>query len=266
MREPRVVVKGSYLAVLLLIGAHSAIGCAVVRPGERGVKRTFGKLGTEIHSPGIVFYNPFSTRVVRLPVRSTSIEAKLNLPSREGLTIRSEISILYRIIPEHVPSIIETVGLRYEDTLILTTFRSAAAGVTSNHLAKEMHSSRRAAIEREIASAMNKRLNQRGFLVEAVLLKSIILPQGLARSIEQKLQAEQDAERMKFVLTRQKLEAERQLTEARGIRDAQRVIAEGITPPLLKWRAIEAFRQLATSPNAKVIITDGKTPLLPPTE
>lgn len=253
------------LAPLLLgLTSSALVGCATVGPGERGVKRTLGKLDDEIHGPGAVFFNPFITSVERLPVRTTNVEVNLSLPSKEGLTIQAEISILYRIEPEAVIEILETVGPDYERALILTTFRSAAANIASKHLAKDMHSGERANIESEITVNMNQLLQPRGFLIENVLLKSISLPRGLAVAIEEKLAAEQEAQRMVFVLEREGREAERKKTEALGIRDAQQIIDEGLTPRLLQWKTIEAFRELSTSPNTKVIFTDGRTPLLVP--
>jgi regulator of protease activity HflC (stomatin/prohibitin superfamily) len=125
-----------------------------------------------------------------------------------------------------------------------------------------MHSGMRADIETSIKSKMGEILTTQGILIESVLMKSIQLPEGLAASIERKLQAEQDAMRMEFVLQQQKLEAERMLIEAKGTRDAQKIIAEGLTPEIIKIRSIEAFIQLAKSPNTKMVITDGKAPFL----
>jgi hypothetical protein len=84
----------------------------------------------------------------------------------------------------------------------------------------------------------------------------------LANSIERKLQAALDAMRLKFVLEQETLEAERKIINAKGERDAQLIIREGLTPGILKLIAIEAFKELAKSANAKTIITDGKTPLI----
>jgi len=101
-----------------------------------------------------------------------------------------------------------------------------------------------------------------GIFIESVLMKSIQLPDGLAKSIERKLQAEQDALRMEFVLQQEKLEAERILIQAKGTRDAQIVLSEGLTDQIIKIRSIEAFKDLSASPNTKIIITDGNAPLL----
>jgi regulator of protease activity HflC (stomatin/prohibitin superfamily) len=109
---------------------------------------------------------------------------------------------------------------------------------------------------------MSEILTEQGILVNAVLMKSIQLPAGLASSIEQKLQAEQDAMRMEFILQQEKLEAERKIIEATGTKDAQKILSEGLTDNIIKIRSIEAFMELSKSPNSKIIITDGKVPFL----
>jgi regulator of protease activity HflC (stomatin/prohibitin superfamily) len=125
-----------------------------------------------------------------------------------------------------------------------------------------MHSGMRAEIEIAIQSKMAETLSEQGIIVDAVLMKSIQLPAGLANSIEQKLQAEQDAMRMVFILQQEKLEAERKIIEATGTKDAQKILSEGLTDQIIKIRSIEAFIELSKSNNAKVIITDGKVPYL----
>ena len=247
---------------IFLLFSAEACAFAIIQEGTVGVKRTFGRQSESILEPGIHFYDLVSQTVLRAPIRTTNIEVKLSLPSQEGLNIQSEISILYHIRKEKVPRLLAEVGDTYEQTLIVSVFRSAAADVTANFLAKDMHSGKRYEIEAKIMERMNELLNSRGIIIETVLLKSIILPQGLASSIEQKLQAEQDAERMKYVLKQEQLEAERRKIEAEGTRDAQRILSQGLSKEIIKLRSIEAFRELARSPNTKIIITDGKTPYL----
>jgi prohibitin 1 len=236
--------------------------CAIVRQGEVGVKRTLGKLRETPSKPGVVGFNPFSSMVIKVPVRTINREVRLTLPSKEGLNILAEISILYRILPERAPDIVETIGLDYEEVVIISVFRSAAADVCSRFFAKDMHTAERAQIERDISQQMAKLVEARGFVIEAVLLKSIQLPAGLSKSIEEKLQAEQDAQRMEFVLQKEKQEAERKLIEAEGIRNSQKVISEGLTEEIIKYNSIQAFEKLSASPNAKIIITNGNAPLL----
>jgi regulator of protease activity HflC (stomatin/prohibitin superfamily) len=125
-----------------------------------------------------------------------------------------------------------------------------------------MHSGKRGEIEKEIKSQMSTLLDDRGFIIEAVLMKSITLPKGLYSAIESKLQAEQEAQQMKFILQREEKEAERKRIEAAGIRDAQLIIKEGITEGNIQWKSLEVLKEISMSPNAKLILTDGKTPVL----
>ncbi len=249
---------------LVIISFVAALisSCTVVRQGEIGVKRKLGKLNEKVEEPGSVVYNPFTTRVIKLPIRTQNLEIASNLPSKEGLNVQSIISILYKVEPEMAPTILETIGTDYEEAIINGIFRSAAADVCSRFYAKDMHTAKRAVIEDEIQERMMELLGDRGFEIEAVLLKTIQLPQGLARAVEQKLEAEQDAQRMEFLLQREQLEAQRKMVEAEGIRDAQKIISEGINPLVIQWQSIDAFKKLAESPGSKVIITDGKTPML----
>ena len=249
---------------IFLILCLSALmtSCAVIRPGDVGIKRTLGKLKGKTKTQGVIFFNPFTSTIVRIPIRTVNKEIRLNLPSKEGLNVQAEISILYHIEEEKVSEIISTVGRKYEQTLILSTFRSASADVCARFFAKDMHSGQRGIIEKEIKTQMSKLLDGRGFVIEAVLLKSITLPQGLYAAIEAKLRAEQEAQQMTFILQREEKEAERKRIEAQGIRDAQLIIKEGITDENIKWKSLEVLKEISMSPNAKLILTDGKTPVL----
>ncbi|WP_299524000.1 prohibitin family protein [Winogradskyella sp.] len=246
--------------LIMLLGLLS-FSCAVVRPGEAGIKQKLGKLDSEVTTQGTIFFNPFTTKVIKESIQTNNLELLLNLPSKEGLSVESEISILYRLQVDKVPTILENIGPNYTD-VITSVFRSASADVCSQFLAKDMHSGRRADIEEAIQVKMADNLKEQGIVIEAVLMKSIQLPRGLSSSIEQKLQAEQDAMRMEFVLQQERLEAERKIIEAEGIRDAQKILSIGLTPAIIQIRSIEAFKELAKSANSKVIITDGKTPYL----
>lgn len=253
------MIKQSIFGLALLFILSS---CAVVRQGEVGIKRKMGKLDNKVYNAGAVGFNPFTSTVIKVPVRTMNMEISSNLPSKEGLNVGAIISILYRIKADQAPSIVENIGLNYEEVVINSVFRSASADVCSKFFAKDMHTAQRSVIEKEITDRMSSVLSERGFEIEAVLLKTIQLPQGLARAVEQKLEAEQDAQRMQFLLDREKLEAQRKLVEAQGISDAQKVISQGLSPEILKWQSIEAFKELSKSPNSKVIITDGKSPML----
>ena len=237
--------------------------CAVIRPGEAGVKQTLGQFSDKVITQGTVLYNPFVSKVLKESTQTNNIKLVLSLPSKEGLSVNSEISILYRLEQNKIPSVLENLGQGYE-SIITSVFRSASSDVCAKFYAKDMHSGMRAKIEEEIKVKMEENLTKQADGIEliAVLMKSIQLPNGLASSIERKLQAEQDAMRMEFILQQETLEADRKIIEAKGARDAQKILSEGLTDKLIQIRSIEAFRELSNSQNAKIIITDGKTPLL----
>lgn len=277
-----------FMLVLMVIVSS----CTIVTPSQVGVKTTLGKIKGKIRQPGPVFYNPLLSNVMTINVRTMNLMIKENLPSKEGLTILSESSILYHIEPDDVQKIVRETGLNFEENIIMPVFRSAASDVCSRYYAKDMHSAKRSEIESEIQKRLSEVCGPKGFVIESVLLKSITLPDGLTKSIESKLEAEQEALRMEFVLDRKKKEVERQIIDMEGQKktniikaearaESTRIEAEGnakaieieakankvandmlnssLTPNILKLNQIEAFEKLSTSHNAKTIITDGKS-------
>jgi regulator of protease activity HflC (stomatin/prohibitin superfamily) len=278
------------LLATMLLGS-----CTVVRQDEVAVKRKLGRVKDKVYGSGPVVFNPFLVKVIRTPIRTVNLAVSQGLPSREGLTVQSDISILYRVQPDKLKMVIQQVGLNYEQVLIFPVFRSAAADICAKFDAKDMHSAKRAEIEKQIKERMMFTLNGKGFEIEEVLMKSISLPPGLTKAIEEKLNAEQEAQRMEFVKDRERKEADRKIIqanadketqiiaaeavkrkielEAEGRANALRIEAEGqkkaneflnanLSPMILKLKSIEAFEQLSKSNNSKVIITDGKTPFL----
>lgn len=213
--------------LIILAVIVSVTSCTVIRQGEVGVKRTLGKVSDQFIDQGPKGYNLFTTKILKVPTRTVNIGVRPDLPSKEGLTINTEVSILYRIKAESAPDILKKIGMNYETEVILPVFRSSAADVTSKYLAKDMHSGERAAIEIAIKKQMSEILNTKGFVIENVLLKGIKLPEGLARSIELKLQSEQEAQQMVFIKERQQRDAERQIIEAEGRKKIASIQAEG---------------------------------------
>jgi prohibitin 1 len=281
------------LAMLLLgFTLHS---CTTIKQDQVAVKRTFGKLNNKVYNPGLVLFNPLFSVIIRTEVRTVNLSITANLPSKEGLNVQSDISILYRVKVDQFGNILRSTGLDFQDLLILPVFRSAAADICSKYEAKDMHSAKRSQIENEIRERMMTVVSEKGFIIEAVLMKSITLPGGLAKAIEEKLQAEQDAQRMEFLKVREKLEADRIILKAEGEKQARIISAEAqkrvieieadgranavkveadaqsqandmlnksLTPNIIKLRQIEAFDNLSRSNNTKTVITDGKTPFL----
>ena len=252
----------TWLVSLIIAALVLQSSCVTVRQGTVGVKRRVGKISEKSLAPGARWFNPFTTTVIVVPVRTVNLEVDLALPSKEGLNVNAKISILYPVVESLATEVIGTIGPDYEEIMILPVFSAAAADITAKFMAKDMHTGNRLGIENAIRDRMMEILEERGFVIESVLMKSIQLPPGLYRAIENKLEAEQEAQRMEFVLQKERQEAQRRTIEAEGIRDANRIISEGLTPQILQYKAIEAYRELSTSPNTKILIGATDQPVI----
>lgn len=255
--------KRSLIFIGMLFSASMLFtSCVTVRQGEVGVKRSLGKYSDNTYTEGLKFFNPLTSKIEKISTRTENLEVALMIPSKEGLNIRSEVSILYNVDAKKAPYILRNLGQNYEENVILPVFRSAVADVSARFYAKDMHTGERSTIEKEIMDHMDHTLDGKGLNIEAVLLKSIKLPASLSNAIEAKLEAEQQAQQMEFVLDQSRRQADQKRIEAEGIRDAQMIIAEGLSREVLQFKSIEAFLKLAQSPNTKIIISDGDLPMM----
>ena len=246
------------IVVLLLMGGP----IAVVPAGHVGVKDFFGSVSPNVLPPGVRVVLPF-TRVVKMSVQTQEIKETAEVPSKEGLMMDLEGSLLYRLDPARAAEIYKTVGRDYAEIVVVPQIRSAIREITAAYEAKALYSAEREQIARETFQLFQKMAQGRGIIPEAVLLRKIGLPPVVANAIQEKLKREQEAEQMKFVLQKEQQEAERKRIEAQGIADFQRIVAQGISAQLLEWKGIEATEKLATSTNAKVIVVGNPKSGLP---
>jgi len=177
--------------------------------------------------------------------------------------VELDTALLYRLDPGAVRDLYLNVGDRFEEVIIKPEVRSIVRGLTSESEAKALYTSGRSEVQGKIKAALSEALGKRGIIVEDVLLKAVKLPDAVSSAIELKAQAEQDAQRMEFVLQKERQEAERKKIEAQGIADFQKIVSDGISPNLLKWKGIEATEKLARSENAKVVIMGNGKDSLP---
>jgi len=244
----RVVIVAVVL-VLLLIGNP----VTVIPAGHVGVKDFFGRVSSSVLPAGVHVVFPF-TRVVKMSVKTQEVKETAEVPSKEGLTMELEGSLLYRLDPQKAADVYRTIGKDYEEIAVHPQIRSAIREVTASYEAKVLYSAERERIARETLELFKKLAGDRGIIAEAVLLRKIGLPDVVANAIQEKLRREQESEQMKFVLQKETQEAERKRIEAQGIADFQKIVAAGISPALLEWKGIEATEKLAMSQNSKVVV------------
>jgi prohibitin 1 len=243
------------LGILLLNSVTS------IPTGHVGIVTMFGRVTGQVMGEGIHLVNPLA-RVTELNIKTQEAKEHASVPSKEGLVMGLETSVLYHLDPGQAAQVYQGIGVNYAEVLLIPNFRSAIRGVTASNLASSLYSDARETIARDILAHLQAQVQPRGIVIENVLLRDLQLPQTLKQAIEAKQQAQQEAQRMEFVLQREKQEAERKRVEAQGIKDFQNVVSEGISDKLLEWKGIEATVELARSQNAKVVVVGaGKTGL-----
>jgi regulator of protease activity HflC (stomatin/prohibitin superfamily) len=256
-------VRGVLIAVVLLVLLVIGGPITVVPAGHVGVKDFFGNVSPNALPAGVHIILPF-TRVHKMSIQTQEVKETAEVPSKEGLVMDLEGSLLFRLDPTKAAEIYRTVGVNYPQIIVVPQIRSAIREITASYEAKAMYSAEREQIARETFELFQKMSAGRGGVIaEAVLLRKIGLPPIVANAIQEKLKREQEAEQMKFVLQKEQQEAERKRIEAQGVADFQRIVAQGISPQLLEWKGIEATEKLAMSPNTKIVVVGNPKSGLP---
>jgi len=245
-----------FIIVPLILLAILVSMVKIVPPGQVGILILFGKIQGSIPE-GLHLVNPLVSMEL-MSIRTQEIFEHAEAPSKEGLNVAVEVSCLFHLDPMEAVRVYRTVGPLYREVVVKPQFRSAIRGVTVRHEAKDLYTSSRELIANEIFEDLAEDLKGRGIEVEKILLRRVQLPQLVVEAINSKLAAEQEAQRMRFVLEKEKQEAERKRIEAQGIQDFQRIVSQGISEQLLRWKGIEATSRLADSPNTKVVIVGGR--------
>jgi len=246
----------STFAILgLLVALFIALlQCFTIIPaGHTGVIDFLGYVSDNTLKPGVSLVNPMAN-VEKMSIKTQELKEMMNVPSEEGLGVELEISLLFKLNPDKANEIYKTVGPNYVEIILVPQFRSVVRGVTARYEAKALYTASREKLAGEIVEELEKLVGPRGITIEQAPLRQIILPARLTQSIEEKLQAEQESQRMAFVLQRETQEADRKRIEAKGIADFQEIVSKGISEQLLKWKGIEATEKLANSENSKIVI------------
>ncbi len=239
---------------IVLGGALALIQIFTVVPaGTVGVVDFLGSVSSTTLKSGVNIVNPLAN-VIKFSIKTQELKETMNVPSKEGLSVQLEISLLYSLDPDNASKIYKSVGENYEEIIIVPQFRSVVRGVTSEYEAKALYTESREQLATKMKDQLEKLVGPRGILIESAPMRQIILPAGLTASIEQKLQAEQASQQMQFVLKKEEQEADRKRIEAKGIADFQEIVARGISQNYLQWKGIEATEKLSNSTNAKIVI------------
>jgi regulator of protease activity HflC (stomatin/prohibitin superfamily) len=260
--------------LLILIGILSSC-IKQIDAGEVGVQSLFGKVNEEVLQSGLTFINPLM-KVKEIDVRTQNYtmssvhdegdkagDDAIRILTSDGLEVVIDLTVLYRLNAAEVPKVYRETGLDFKDKIVRPITRTKIRDNAVYYSANELYSTKRDEFQNKIFKSIDADFKKRGLILEQLLVRNITLPNTVKASIEEKIKAEQDAQKMEYVLQKEKQEAERKRVEAQGISDYQKIINSGLSDKQLQYEQIQTMKGLITSPNAKVIIMGGnKTPVI----
>lgn len=260
--------------VLIALGVMMA-SIIQIDPGEAGVKVMFGKVKKEVLESGLHFINPL-LEVKRIDTRTQNYtmsgvhdegmqsgDDAIKVLTSDGLEVTIDLTVLYRVVASEAPRLLQETGFDYRDKIVRPLSRTRIRDNAVYYQAIELYSTKRDEFQNRIYKGIEADFKSRGLLLEQLLVRNITLPESVRNTIEQKINAEQEAQKMQFVLQKERQEAERKRVEAQGISDYQRIISESLTDKQLQYENIKAMKELAQSQNSKMIIMGkGSAPII----
>jgi regulator of protease activity HflC (stomatin/prohibitin superfamily) len=255
------------LVVVFLGIALSAV--KIIEPGAVGVQVLFGKVQDNVLESGLHIINPvvevttFSVQTQNYTMSAKENEGQvqgddaIRVLSSDGLEVTIDLSVLYRLNPEKAPFILQNIGVDYENKIVRPVTRTAIRDNAVNYQAVDLYSTKRQEFQAKINQTITANFAKNGLEVQQILVRNISLPASVKASIESKINAEQDAQKMQFVLQKERQEADRKRVEAQGIADYQKILSTGLSDKQLQYETIKAQKEIALSPNAKIIIIGG---------
>jgi regulator of protease activity HflC (stomatin/prohibitin superfamily) len=265
--------RGVAIAVVLL---GILVACIKqIDAGQVGVKSLFGKVQNDVLNSGLNFINPF-VEVAAIDVKTQNYtmsgvndegtqsgDDAIKVLTADGLEVVIDLSVLYRVLGSQAPNIVRETGLDFRDKIVRPVTRTRIRDNAVYFTAIDLYSTKRDQFQTRIFTTIDADFKKRGLVLEQLLVRNITLPANVKTSIEEKIRAEQDAQKMEFVLQKEKQEAERKRVEAQGIADYQRIINIGLTNNQLQYEQIKALKEIAVSANAKVLIMgNSRTPVI----
>lgn len=267
MNKSRVILTAAlvFIGFILLLTITSGT-FITIQAGEQGVlfkKFSGGVDTTQTYQPGFHVIAPWNS-MVRYNTRLQELTMnQMEVLANNGLTINLDLTILYKPISSKLPQLHNDLGEEYANTIIVPEIRSAIREVIGKYDPEDLYASKRDAIQTEVAVKMDNALSAKNIHMDAVRIRNVVLPATIRDAIETKLQAEQESRKYDFLIDKEKKEAERKKIEAEGIKEYQNIVSQSLSDRLLKWQGIEATKELANSPNTKVIVVGGGESGLP---
>ncbi|MCX7989992.1 MAG: prohibitin family protein [Aquificaceae bacterium] len=267
--QPRIPNPSFFLIpVFLLLAVLLANPLIIIPSGFVGIKRTLGKIEPTPLTEGLHLRVPFIQTVEKVEVRTRAVEftrekqSPISSLSKDGLPVTLDVGVLYRVDAKKAPELIREYGPDYEEKIIKQIVRTAVRDAIAEMESSVVYQERQKLQER-IRGEVRQQLARRYLLLEDVLVRDIRLPDSVVKAIEEKRRAYEEAQRMQFLLEKEKLEAERKRVEAQGISEANKIIAGSLTKEYLMWKFIENIQEYARSQNNTIILLPYDTRMTP---
>jgi regulator of protease activity HflC (stomatin/prohibitin superfamily) len=246
-----------------------------ISPGQAGVQTLFGKVQNNVLASGLHVVNPlvdvtpFNIQTQNYTMSGVHTEGDvagddaIRVLCSDGLEVTIDLSVLFRVKEAKAPFIYQNIGVDYLDKLVRPVTRTVLRDNAVNYQAVDLYSTKRQQFQDRIFRTISSNFARNGLELQQILVRNVSLPASVKASIESKINAEQEAQKMQFVLQKERQEAERKRVEAQGIADYQKILSTGLSDKQLQYESIQAQKAIATSANAKVIIMgNGKTPVI----
>lgn len=255
--------------LIIALGVFSSM-FKQIDAGKVGVQSLYGSVQPDVLESGLHLINPlldvtdFDIQTQNYTMSAVHGEGAqvgddaIRVLSNDGLEVVIDLTVLYRISPADAPKIFKQIGVNYTDKIVRPVTRTRIRDNAVYYDAVALYSTKRNEFQQRIFKTIEADFKIRGLVLEQLLIRNINLPTSVKASIESKINAEQDAQKMTFILQKEKQEAERKRVEAQGIADYQHIISMGLTDKQLQYEQIKAQKELAASPNTKIIFMNSK--------
>jgi regulator of protease activity HflC (stomatin/prohibitin superfamily) len=272
----RLAVPARVIGLALIVLGVLTASVKQIDAGQVGVQKLFGKVQGNVLESGLNTVNPL-VEVITFDIKTQNYtmsavhdegdqsgDDAIRVLTADGLEVVIDLTVLYRLMPSEAPAILGEIGVDYRNKIVRPVTRTKIRDNAVYYDAVALYSTKRDEFQNRIFKSIESDFRKRGLLLEQLLVRNIMLPTSVKQTIESKINAEQESQKMQFVLAKERQEADRKRVEAQGIADYQKILSTGLSDKQLQYEQIKAQKEIATSPNTKVIIMNGRgnTPLL----
>lgn len=242
----------------------------IVEPGEKAI--IFNKVTGELRvtpKEGLFFLIPllesatvYDTKIQTYNLTKSPVEGEirggdsLQALTSEGERVFLDISVRFRLHPDKLPELHRSIGKNYIQSIVKPQIRNEVRIAVSNFNLMELYTTKRESFQKFIEERLKNVFPKYNILLDSVLVRDVMVSDEFQKALQNKNIAQQEAERMKYVLEKEEKEKERKIIEAEGDAQAIRIKGQALAqnPALIQYEYVQKI-----APNVQAIITDGRS-------